>query len=232
MQAAERIFSERVSALKTVRVFYEKTGRMKFVSHLDMNRFMIRAIRRAEIPIWYTEGFNPHPYIVFALPLPLGFEGRYEIMDLRITDDNFPEDEIAKRLNSVCPEYLNFFSCAAPVQKLKEVAFADYEIVFDDGGVLEEPLAEFLRREKIMCSKKTKKGDVKEIDIAGKLSNIKIAKNADNCTVLNLRLPAGSQENINPQIFITAFYEQTENNYYCYEITRTDILNGEYKRVV
>ncbi len=70
--------------MKNVRVFYEKKGRLKFVSHLDMNRFMSRLITKSKIPIWYTEGFNQHIYMNFAVPLSLGFEGFYEIMDIRL----------------------------------------------------------------------------------------------------------------------------------------------------
>ena len=57
--------------MRNVRVFFTKHGRMKFASHLDMNRLMTRLIRLSNIPIWYTEGFNQHPYITFALPLSL-----------------------------------------------------------------------------------------------------------------------------------------------------------------
>ncbi len=60
--------------MKNVRVFYSKKGRMKFISHLDMNRFMTRMILKSGLPVWYTEGFNPRPYLTFALPLSLGFE--------------------------------------------------------------------------------------------------------------------------------------------------------------
>ena len=52
--------------MRTVRVFYKKLGRLKFISHLDMNRFMLRALRLSGLPVWYTEGFNPHPYATFA----------------------------------------------------------------------------------------------------------------------------------------------------------------------
>ena len=65
--------------MKTVRVFFKKLGRMKFISHLDMTRFMSRLITKANIPVWYTEGFNQHLYMNFAVPLSLGFEGLYEV---------------------------------------------------------------------------------------------------------------------------------------------------------
>ncbi len=69
--------------MKSVRIWFEKRGLAIYTSHLDMNRCLTRAVRRANIPLWYTEGFNPHPYITFLLPLPLGQEGRREPLDIR-----------------------------------------------------------------------------------------------------------------------------------------------------
>ncbi|MBQ8303735.1 MAG: DUF2344 domain-containing protein, partial [Clostridia bacterium] len=60
--------------MKNVRLIYEKKDRMRFVSHLDMTRFMSRMIQKSKVPVWYTEGFNKHIYVTFALPLSLGFE--------------------------------------------------------------------------------------------------------------------------------------------------------------
>ena len=69
---------------------------MRFISHLDMTRFMSRTIRRAELPVWYTEGFNPHLYMTFALPLSLGFESDYEVVDIRLLDDNYDISTLPK----------------------------------------------------------------------------------------------------------------------------------------
>ena len=71
--------------MQNVRVFFEKTGMTKYISHLDLMRCMTRAIKRAAIPAWYTEGFNPHLFITFALPLTLGVESLCESMDIPIS---------------------------------------------------------------------------------------------------------------------------------------------------
>ena len=81
---------------------------MRFISHLDMTRFMSRTIRRAELPVWYTEGFNPHLYMTFALPLSLGFESDYEVVDIRLLDDNYDISTLPLLLNGVCPTYITF----------------------------------------------------------------------------------------------------------------------------
>ena len=86
-----------------VRIRISKRGRIKFVSHLDMFRTMTRAVRRAGIPLWYTEGFNPHPYLSYLLALPLGVEGVAEPIDIRLVEPMTME-ELQNRLNAVMPE--------------------------------------------------------------------------------------------------------------------------------
>ena len=67
-----------------VRATFEKRRRAKYISHLDLMRCMQRAFKRAGVPIWYTEGFNPHAYLMFPLALSLGCESGCECMDFRI----------------------------------------------------------------------------------------------------------------------------------------------------
>ena len=85
--------------MRSIRIWFTKKDASKYISHLDLTRCLIRAFRRTDIPLWYTEGFNPHPYLVFGLPLPLGVEGLREVLDIRLTDDNYSND--GKRLNKI-----------------------------------------------------------------------------------------------------------------------------------
>ena len=213
--------------MKNVRLFYVKKGRMRFVSHLDMTRFAARIIKKAGLPIWYTEGFNPHPYITFALPLSLGFESDYEIMDIRLTDDEYPLEGICDALNSVCPEYIRFFDVAEPIQKVGNIAFASFDIEFDDKGEISKPFSEFLKRDSIICKKKTKKGGEKEIDLIPKIKEYEIG--AEDNTKLHIVLPAGGADNLNPELLITAFFDGCASDYYCYSVTRTAIYDSELK---
>ena len=104
---------------------------MKFVSHLDMNRFMSRIINKAKIPVWFTEGFNKHAYLNFAVPLSLGYEGLYEILDVKIVDDNFDLDDVLLALQKVSTPDIEFFKVQEAVMKMKEIGFAEFEILFD-----------------------------------------------------------------------------------------------------
>lgn len=210
--------------MKNVRIFYTKGGRMRFVSHLDMTRFMTRMLRKAGLPIWYTEGFHPHAYITFALPLSLGFESKYEIMDIRLEDDAYPIESICDKLNAVFPEYVHAFAAAEPEQKVGKIAFARFNITFSDGGALIEPIKAFLSSPHILCTKKTKSGAEKEIDLALKIRDAEVENNGN--TVLTLLLPAGGQDNVNPELLCDVFFADAAE-YYPYVITRTQVLNTD-----
>ncbi len=214
--------------MKNLRLFYTKGGRMRFVSHLDMTRFMTRIIRRTHLPVWYTEGFNPHLYLTFALPLSLGMESSYEIMDIRLTDDNYPIKDVCDNLNAVCGEYIRFFDACEPVLKAGAVAAAEFEIRFDDGGALSSQIKDFFNLDSITVLKKTKKGDIKELEVSSKIIRADVTL-CDGNTLLSLTLPAGSQENLNPELLLTAFFEKMSAEYYCYIITRTAILDADEK---
>ena len=191
--------------MKSVRIFYTKLGRMKFVSHLDMNRLMIRVIRKTGIPVWYPEGFNRHIYINYAVPLSLGFEGVYEVMDIRLTEDNFSFEETVKRLNAAAPEGIEFLSAEEPVLPTVDIAFAEYELIFDpENAHLYEKLKEFLSRESVICQKKDKKGRIKEFDIIPKIKSAEFA--GDKAL---LTLSAGNEGNLNPSLVLSKFFEET-----------------------
>ena len=82
--------------MKDYRIVFEKRGRVKYISHLDLNRCMLRAVRRSGLPAWYTEGFHPHMYLMFPLALSLGAESTCEVMDIRLTQEVPPEEILAR----------------------------------------------------------------------------------------------------------------------------------------
>ena len=196
--------------MRSVRIWFNKKDTAKYISHLDMTRCMTRAFRRTDIPLWYTEGFNKHPYITFALPLSLGFESRYEVMDFRITDDEYSFEEIRNSFNNVLPPYLKIVDVFEPVMKPGKIAFADFSIYFETKDVgLENVLSDFFLRKEIIVSKKSKKGTISQIDIAPKIKFYEIKSNEEGFT-LNLTLPAGGQDNVNPSILLEALKNEIQ----------------------
>ena len=70
-----------------VRITFSKTGPLKYIGHLDLQSLWERAVRRAGLPLAYTNAFHPQPRIYFASALPLGFTSRCEVVDLRLNQD-------------------------------------------------------------------------------------------------------------------------------------------------
>jgi len=87
------------------RITFTKQGPLRYTGHLDLHRLWERAMRRAELPITYSQGFHPQPKISLAAALPLGFSSRGEVLDVRLNDD-IPVEEIATRLKDSLPPYI------------------------------------------------------------------------------------------------------------------------------
>jgi radical SAM-linked protein len=81
------------------RVFFAKRERVRYISHLDVLRYWERAIRRAELPLSYSQGFTPHPRLQFAGPLPLGYLAEREVVDVSL-DERVPAHEFEQRLSA------------------------------------------------------------------------------------------------------------------------------------
>ena len=191
---------------------------MKFISHLDMTRFMSRLIAKSKIPVWYTEGFNRHIYMNFAVPLSLGFEGLYEILEIRIIDDNFSNEDCLNALNSVTVDGIEFMSVCDQKQNMKDIGFAEFKLCFDEN--IPEKLKEFLQSDSILCEKKGKKGKIKEIDLIPKIKSFKTEDN-----ILILVLVAGNEDNLNPTLVMDTYFAKTETEPLFYSVVRTAILN-------
>lgn len=179
---------------KNIRIFFMKTGRIKFISHLDLQRTMQRALKRSGLPVWETEGFNPHIYLTFALPLSLGIESVCESFDVKMTEE-IKFDEICKKLNAVLTEDLQIIKAAEPLYKSTDIKKAEYEIILEQT----EEFIKFLQQEKIIITKKSKKGEV-QVDLKP-LIGLKSCGNGK----ITIFLPAGTVLSINPNQVINAF---------------------------
>lgn len=207
--------------MKDVRVFFRKTGRMKFISHLDLQRFMIRMIRRSGIPVWYSEGFNPHPYITFALPLSLGFESSYDVMDMRLDEDDFPLSKALDMLKAVMPEGIELFGIGEPQMKAGKIAFAEYKISYDElSETTAKALEDFLSLPEILTEKRSKKGKMNTVDLAPAIKSFSVE--GETVTLL---LSAGGANNLNPKLLLEAFEKQSGEKLPYASVLRTMIYD-------
>ncbi|MBP5361670.1 MAG: DUF2344 domain-containing protein [Ruminococcus sp.] len=207
-----------------VRATFEKKGRAKYISHLDLNRCMLRTFRRSRLPIWYTEGFNPHPYYSFALALSLGFESDCEILDFNITDDQMSMETIRDALNAVMPEGMRIVKVAEQKQKITAIAKAEYafSLVSEDSSALYDAVQKMISEPEILIEKKTKKG-IKTVDIKPE-TEILSCTDSGRSVDITMYLPAGTQTNFNPTLFIEALRRTTDICFDPENIRRTAIL--------
>lgn len=211
--------------MKLIRIWFKKDGAAKYISHLDLNRCMTRAVQRSKLPVWHTEGFNPHPFLTFALPLSLGMRSTRESMDVRFLED-VPKEEIVSRLNAALPEGIRVYDAAEPVMKPGQIAFARFDLLFSsdamDEKTLSSALLEFLMQDEIIVEKRSKSG-VKDIDLKQSLHEYH-SEPAGKGILFQMVLPAGSTNNVNPSLFADAF-EQYISAELDADITRVDLLD-------
>ena len=208
-----------------VRIRISKRGRIKFVSHLDMFRTLTRAVRRAGIPLWYTEGFNPHPYLSYLLALPLGVEGVSEPIDIRLVEPMTME-ELKDRLNAVLPEGLRVESAAPPFHKPGEIALARYVVTLDREDISYDELREALSCGELTCEKSGKSGHKKIMKTVNVSEHIKAYQIEDEGESLSLTvtLPAGSTFNLNPLQLMEAVSARLGRRVYPPLTVRTALL--------
>lgn len=174
---------------------YKKFGRAKYISHLDMVRVFNRVFRRGGIPIAYSEGFNPHPKISFALPLSVFYESECEIMLFSVTED-ISETDLFDRFSSVMPEGLEITLVKKGKPEVKKLTYCLYNVYCKLPTA--EELAGFLSLGSLTVPKKTKSG-IKDTDIRCDITDIKLE--GDHLAML---LSAGSQANLKPDVVILA----------------------------
>ena len=215
--------------LKNVRVWFEKRGAVRYISHLDLTRNMSRGIKLSGLPVWYTEGFNPRIYMTYAMPLSLGVCGERECMDIRLTEE-FPLEEIAPRLNAHLPADLRALEATEPVDKFEEIQYGDYEVFLEsqNPAALQAKLDALLGREAILVRKHTKKGD-KDFDIKPDFADIQV-QIQENGLLLQLRLPCSMSGSTNPALLLEALKQYEGEGSYS-TITRKRLLLKDFSEL-
>ncbi len=213
------------------RVKYKKTGCMKFLGHLDILRYFQKAIKRASLPVAYSEGFNPHQLLSFAAPLSVGVEGYGEYFDMEMYEAVDPY-VLRDSLDAVMVEGMKILDARKLPEKsancMASVSAARYRLHFKDTGLDFDPALSIVGfygyMDEIVITKKTKKSE-RQID----LKPVVYECEYDAGDVI-LLLPCGSTENIKPELFIGAYLDYTglSSDDIKYELTRLELLEGEY----
>jgi radical SAM-linked protein len=202
-----------------LRITFAKGEPIKYISHLDLMRTWERALRRAQVPLAYSEGFNPRPKISIASALPVGFTGRGEVMDIVLSRHTSPYNLI-KRLKPHLPPGLEVLSVEEVYLRLpslqSQMRYAEYRVVVES----EETLAEMEKRvEEVLSAQslsrqRERKGRVTEYDLRPLIDDLWIeglgsARSPDRrregtACVLGMRLQSDSQATGRPDEVLEA----------------------------
>lgn len=243
----------------TIRIEFMRGEEVKFISHLDIMRTFERAIRRAGIPIEYSQGFNPKPSIIFGLPLSVGVTSLTEYADIGLIEELSPS-QLKDKLNRELPKSLKIFKAEVRQDKkniMSLIYMASYEIFVDatedlnDIGI-EIIIKKFMKKDTIAALKYGKKG-TREIDIRPMIYdlstktidafNIDMPLNKDedkdedknNTCIYKITalLRAGGEANLKPELLIEALNKHMNLNLKLARIHRTGLFinkNGILER--
>jgi radical SAM-linked protein len=224
-----------------VRVKYCKDGPIKYISHLNLARVFTRALRRANIPVVISGGFNPRFRISFGPPLPLGISSTSEYLDIRLKEE-VKVEELTERLNLVLPQGLKILQAktipSSADSLVKIIDRASYVITLKINEKLLDSAAKnqenelkeleqeieknnkrFLNLDEITIEKQTKKG-IKRVDIRPSILDIKVQKFKSPILKLSLEIRIGQQGNLNPRYVARAWISNSDNNFDIQQICR------------
>ena len=251
---------ERVYAMNRItygyRLKFTKTDKMRFIGHLDLLTYFQRAVKRADIPIAFSQGFNPHQLMSFAAPLPLGMASYAEYVDIKL-DEPMECEEIKNRLNAQLSEGTEITE-VRPIREREDtgaalLAAADYTAVLD---FKDEDFAEKLKTlekgKEWNIEKLGKKKKLKTVDIKPMIYILECGTdNGDDpaCpagdsmtaplsrTVIRARLATGSNVNLKIDLLLKYIYEKLgiDFDYLKIKVTRTEMYtenNGEFVSIM
>ena len=190
--------------MQKLRIRYQKREKASYLSHLDINRIFSRAFSRADIPIAFSNGFNPRPLFSFSMPLSLFYQSKSEFLDF---ESDMEKEEIKKRLNEKLPSGIRVDLVYEPLEKLSAMQSFCYrlEITFqkalaDDD--IKEMQSLFLKSELILL-KKTKRGE-EETDILPLIENVLFLRSGENSVTVQAILFCCDNKSLNPEYLVKA----------------------------
>ena len=224
---AQNINAQEVARMNNVpinlRVKFKKVGSLQYISHLDLVRTMMKIVTRARLPLWYTEGFNPKPKLVFAAPLSIGTESVCEFVDIRLAEC-INGEEAKRALNENMTDELVVLDAYYPETKLTDLKWLGYTITVTTDNASEE-LAErcnaMFLADSICVRKKPTLGGA-EMQIKHLIKNCE-CKYVDSKLVLECVLSADASAFLNPEYVVKYLRES------CGILSNENILTEGYE---
>lgn len=167
--------SKEEQVYKKVKCRFEKKNEARFFGHLEMVNMFTKAIRRADIPVKYTQGHHKIIKIVFSNPLPLGFESLDEFFIIEVHDD-FDTNRILSALNEQIPDGLNIVDVKKIYSKKEAVELSKrlYSVYIRDHEFQQSDIDDFARKDHVIFEKINKKGIANVLDLKDYVHDISI----------------------------------------------------------
>lgn len=215
------------------RLKFSKLNMAKYISHLDLLRCFTRSIMRAELPVKYSNGFNPHQKITFSLPLSIGVTSDSEFVDIDF-EDEIKDSEIMDRLNNNLPPDMRILHVGDIHDSANDIVSAKYQVkIISNKSIADEKVKEFFDMSEYTIMKKTKKRGEQPVNLMDFIIDYNITEhtesNEGSILQMELVLSAGGQKNLKPEIAVKAFsdYIASDINIISYDIHRTEIYISE-----
>ena len=216
-----------------VRVKFAKKGKLQYISHLDLVRTMHKILIRSKMPLWFSEGFNPKPKMIFASSMSVGLQSECEFMDVRVTHQ-LDLDSAKASLGATSPDELTILDVYYPTTEFTEIGWAEYKMSISSKDAPEdtsEKCKALLKSSPLVVLKRTKSGD-KDVDISSYIGDVEASTTDDGIVELKVMLKAENTSFLNPEYLITAMKNSLgilsgnllENTY---EIIRTAMYDAD-----
>jgi radical SAM-linked protein len=183
--------------MQRVRVTFSRGEEVKYLSHLDLMRLWERALRRADIPLAYSQGFSPHPRISIAAPLPIGVTSSSELMDI-LFNKRFSPYYFIKAVGEQLPRGIGLIGVEQVAMQLpslqSQVRKAEYCVELETGRLaleVEEELKSFMAKSEFPW-KHRRDHDVRHYDIRSLVDRLWLVERMGSCCTVGMCLRADS----------------------------------------
>lgn len=187
-----------------VRITFSKQGALRYIGHLDLHRVWERAMRRADLPISYSQGFHPQPKISLAAALPLGFSSRAEVLDVRLNEE-IPTEEIFSRLKDNLPPDIKVTDVKSVDERLPALQTTVLSAAYDvhltepvDGSELKRRVESIMNAESLIRERRGKTYDLRPL-----IEMLSVITQADGTAWLKMTLSAREGATGRPEEVLT-----------------------------